>query len=223
MSDNNIARRIFEAWPPRVPFAELDGKEVGRPTDDIEKLIPQIKKMRQVHTIVEVGGELGGSTRFFLKAFPEAIVVTIDPWGERYGHVAKKWPDVAEFAKDDKYSYYRVFLSLNWSWRNRLWPMRATSGEGFPELFKAGLKPDLIYLDGLHTYHGCYDDLALSHFLFPEALICGDDWVFRPGAGAPHFLGFELPVQSAVVDFAKTHGDLQVIVEGNSYIIGQPK
>ena len=104
-----------------------------------------------------------------------------------------------------------------------MWPMRTTSGKGFPELFRLGFKPDLVYLDGLHTYHGCYDDLALSHYLFPDALICGDDWVFRPGADAPHFLGIDLPVQRAVTDFAKTHGNLPIIVEGNSYFIGQPR
>lgn len=222
MSDT-VAQHLAAAWPEAVPFAVLDGREVGRPVDDIEKLLPRIRQMATVRTILEVGGELGGSTRFFLNAFPEARVVTIDPWGEGYGHVAKKWPDIAAFAEADNYSYYRVFLSLNWRWRHRLWPLRSTSGEALPELFRLGVKPDLIYLDGLHTYHGCYDDLALSHYLFPEALVCGDDWVFRPGPNAPHFLGIELPVQRAVLDFAQTHGNLELIVEGNSYIVGRPR
>ncbi len=217
-----IRQHLAAAWPETVPFPELDGRAVGRPTEDLEKLVPRIRDMQIVRTIVEIGGELGGSTRFFLNTFADSRVITIDPWGEGYGHVARRWPDVAEFAKADNYAYYRVFLSLNWRWRHRLWPMRTTSGVALPQLFRLGLRPDLIYLDGLHTYHGCYDDLALSHYLFPAALVCGDDWAYRPGGDAAQFRGFELPVQRAVVDFAQTHGNLEIIVEGNSYLLGPP-
>lgn len=228
MSASGITRlrtRIESAWPKQPPFPALDGELAGRPIGDIKKLLPRLRELvgRPVRLIVEVGGELGGSTRFFLNAFEAATVITIDPWPERYGHVARKWPKVAEFAVEDKHSYYRVFQSMNWQWRDRLLPFRTISGIGFPELFRDGIEPDVIYLDGLHTYHGCYDDLALSHFLFPNAVICGDDWAYQPGTGAAHFLGIDLPVRKAVTDFALTHGKLNIVVEGNSYIIEPAK
>ena len=217
--------RMGETWPDERPIPELMGEpEAGRPTGGLAKLVEAIVASRPepIRTVVEIGGELGGSTRFFLRAFPEALVITIDPWPENYRHVGKKWPKIAAHAEADRYSYYRIFMSLNWEWRDRLLPLRTTSGEGLPQLFAMGLKPDLIYVDGLHDFHGCYDDLTLAFHLFPGATIAGDDWEFDPGLEHHQFMGYLLPVRRAVTEFAFAHGRLQVHTAGNCYFIGTP-
>jgi len=214
-----------ETWPAERPIPALAGEaEVGRPTGGLAELVETIVASRTepIKTIVEVGGELGGSTRFFLRQFPDAQVITIDPWPANYRHISKKWPQIATHAEADGLSYYRVFMSLNWEWRDRLLPLRATSGEGLPQLFAMGLKPDLIYIDGMHTFHGCYDDLTLAFHLFPGATIAGDDWEFNPGLEHHQFMGYLLPVRRAVTEFAFAHGRLEVRTAGNCYFIEAP-
>lgn len=214
--------KMREIWPAERPIPELANQtEAGRPTGGLSDLLDAIvaSRSRPIRTIVEIGGELGGSTRFFLRKFPDAQVVTIDPWPENYRHIGKKWPEIAVHAEADKLSYYRVFLSLNWEWRERLLPLRATSGEGLPQLFAIGLMPDIIYVDGMHTFHGCYEDLTLAYHLFPEATIAGDDWEFNPGLEHHQFMGHLFPVRKAVSEFAFAHSRLEVRTAGNCYFI----
>lgn len=222
--DTRFTTRLREVWPAERPLPALaDEPEAGRPVAGLRKLLDAIRTYHPepIRTIVEIGGELGGSTRLFLREFPDARVITVDPWPAKYRHVEKKWPQIAAHAAADDHSYYRVFMSLNWEWRNRLLPMRTTSGIALPELLGMGVKPDLIYLDGLHTFHGCYDDMVLSHFLFPEAVISGDDWEFNPGLEHTQFMGHQLPVRKAATEFAFVHGRLAVHTVENSYFFAK--
>lgn len=71
---------------------------------------------------------------------------------------------------------YETFLSECWDYRERIIPVRRKSIEGLKLVAEAGLTPDVIYIDGDHSYAAVHDDLVTALSLFPRSAILGDDW-----------------------------------------------
>lgn len=148
--------------------------------------------------IIELGSWLGASTRFILDNAPNACVIAIDHWKgseEHFGEAryATKLPTL-----------YETFLVNCWEYKNRLIPLRMTTIEGMELVAKFNLKPDLIYVDASHDYESVMQDLVVAHRLFPNALLCGDDWRWSAPNAHTNPAGV-LPVRRAVEDFAKAH------------------
>jgi hypothetical protein len=71
---------------------------------------------------------------------------------------------------------YETFLANCWDYRQRIVPVRLDSLEGLAEVAQHGILPDVVYLDGDHTYEAVYADVQLIRRLFPAATLVGDDW-----------------------------------------------
>lgn len=149
------------------------------------ELIQEIITTRKLRLIVEVGVFVGGSVRQWLSLSPDLVVVAIDPWpriegsnhfydthpvGRRYGNQLRTTDGL-----------YHSFLATLWNDRHRVIPMRGTGVQMLPRLHAAGIRPDLIFIDA--DKQG--DEISLCDELFPEAVICGDDWLWCDGYRFP--------------------------------------
>lgn len=139
-------------------------------------LFPAVRRVmsdtvpRDATLVVEVGSWLGRSTRFLADLAPRARIVAIDHWVGSPEHQTD-----AELAPLLP-RLYETFLSECWDYRERIVPVRKKSIEGLRLVAEAGLNPDVIYIDGDHSYAAVHDDLVTALGLFPRSAILGDDW-----------------------------------------------
>jgi len=196
-------------WEAEPKFAEIEAK--GRQPLGIELLLDLIDKDK-LFIVVEIGSEFGGSTRRFLAHSPEVWVVSIDPWPANY---PAPWDSLKPHLAEDG-SMEALFRSFCWEYRDRLIPRRGVSPRGLVELYETGLRPDLIYVDGLHTYDGVYEDLTVCQALFPDSRIGGDDWDFE--GIAFKYEGMKFPVRYAVKQFA-VHHQHDIVHHENTWLI----
>jgi len=120
--------------------------------------------------VVEIGSWMGASTRALLEVKDSLNVISIDHWeGSREHKLHEKWSKQIP-------TLYDTFLVNCWKYKDRLTPVKLDSVSGLVELSNFEIKPDIIFIDASHDYRNVYNDLTLSHRLFPEALIIGDDW-----------------------------------------------
>ena len=54
--------------------------------------------------------------------------------------------------------------------------MRRNTVEAMDEIFRMGIRPNVIYLDAAHDYDSAKADLKKIGECFPEALLAGDDF-----------------------------------------------
>jgi hypothetical protein len=179
----------------------------------IDKFFPNLDSVK---VIVEIGVEMGGGTRFFLNKFPSSIVICVDPWCEGYV-LPKIWSHLNAKAARSKNSLLPLFLAFNACNKDRILPIQEFSSDGLIRVRELGFQPDLVYIDGDHTYHGVFSDLVMANALFPEAQILGDDWNFT--SAYPRYRGIQYSVQKAATDFSE-HVSRELVVIENSFLIG---
>jgi hypothetical protein len=100
-------------------------------------------------------------------------------------------------------------MSNMWEYKNRvvdgkpmgILPMRMDAMEALRVLKKAGVEPDLVYVDASHHYDGVYRDIKATLELFPKAHIVGDD--------------FDYPDVRRAVQQCATESNLEIFVAGN--------
>lgn len=71
---------------------------------------------------------------------------------------------------------YETFLVNSWGSRHRLFPLRMDTCAGLELVASLRAPIDLIYVDADHTEEGVLRDLRAATRLFPDAILCGDDW-----------------------------------------------
>ena len=140
---------------------------------------------KDVAVIVELGSWLGKSTKFFLKNYPQAIVIAVDHWKGSKEHQIR--------FKGILPTLYDKFLANCWIFKDRLIPLRASTLAGLEEIQRYAVAPNFIYVDAGHSFREVVDDITKSITLFPNAIIGGDDWLW----------GKEHPVQKAVKHCAR--------------------
>ena len=120
--------------------------------------------------VVEVGSFLGLSTRFIADTAPTAAVVAIDHWAGSPEHQTN--PDVAPLLP----MLFETFTVNCWSYRDRMIALRMDSVSGLQEVARRGLHPDVVYIDGDHSFAAVVQDVETTLDLFPGAVVVGDDW-----------------------------------------------
>jgi predicted O-methyltransferase YrrM len=84
-------------------------------------------------------------------------------------------------------------------------PIRAKTVEGLQIIKDLNIPFDLIYIDAHHDYESVLHDITISHTLWPDAIIVGDDY---------HWSRNE--ISRAVHEFADNN-NLEVIVVGQCW------
>ena len=169
--DDNPALTEFaqrHAWPsekPQVsPFPERDWLASGTQAILSDTVPPSAR------LIVEVGSWVGRSTRYLANLAPRANIIAIDHWQGSPEHKADA--ELSPFLP----RLYETFLSECWEYRRQIIPLKADSAEGLRAVAEAGLQPDLVYIDGDHSFESVVGDVQTALDLFPSATIVGDDW-----------------------------------------------
>jgi hypothetical protein len=100
---------------------------------------------------------------------------------------------------------YQLFLSnmIHLELTDVVVPIRMRSLEAAKAL---NVTPDLIYIDGEHTYDAVYEDMTAWYpFVQKRGILCGDDWTWES-------------VKKAVVRFAEDH-QLKIAYLDNFWLI----
>lgn len=200
------ARRGY-TWPaqrPDVPAVPWVMDYGGR------DLIKHVIATRHLRVIVEIGAFVGGSVLQWLSVSPDVVVVAIDPWPQIEGPNAfyDSHPVGRAHGRQlrEPDGLFHAFLATLWEDRERVIPMRGTGERMLPALHALGLKPDLIFIDADKQGAG----IRICDQLFPEAVICGDDWLWCDGK--------RFPSQQPVRESARRRGRVLKVVS-NTWLI----
>lgn len=161
--------------------------------------------------ILEIGSLLGGSARFWAAHCPEARVLCVDPWIDVADAADRPFlehvPELVDVVVGRVDGLYQVFLASNWDHRDRITPLRGFSPDRLASVHAAGVQPDVVYVDGSHVYEDVIADLSTARALFPEALLCGDD--------------YDWPAVAAAVDYLVANRGDRLRRSGNTFAIEQ--
>ena len=161
--------------------------------------------------IVEIGSFLGSSLKQWLEYSPNVYVIAIDPWeGEWWAEYAQKHGRenlVKQLSEDN--GPYMTFLSSQWKYRDRIFPVRGMSPEKLYEIADLGIQPDLVYFDSDKVG----GDIEIAHTLFPNAILTGDDWTWGVGEG--------YPIRKTAKSFAKKYG-YKIVADRATWALKKP-
>lgn len=206
------ALRRDNPWPEfgygeHEPFyLPLDGGGRGG-----RELIVEVIQRRRIELMVEIGCFLCGSTLQWLRASETLTVIGVDKWDSNWAaYIEKLAQDPLRartvFHLDDKqietivanlrrHGNFCTALNNVRLYRQRFIPVRRSSPEALGYLHARGISPQLIYIDAGKER----EDLDVAHELFPEAILCGDDWLWPDADGV-------MVMQENVRAFARERG-----------------
>ncbi|ARE81809.1 hypothetical protein ROSMUCSMR3_00303 [Roseovarius mucosus] len=193
-------------WP-EFPLDEHAAFHLARDADGDggrEIILRQILN-RDIRLMAEVGCFLGGSLLHWLKAKPDLTVIGIDPWDGDWASFVEGMAPHANHLSDAeitriarllrKYGNFAVALNALRLFKDRFVPVGCASPEALHDLRRRDIPIELIYLDGFKNR----DELDVAHDLFPDAVLCGDNWLWQDQTGA-------FVVQHSITAFAQDHG-----------------
>ncbi len=191
-------------WPTEKPNISENGYNWFG--GDNASVLGQVIKERQPKYILEMGSWNGsGSTKFILRAAPEAYIVCVDHWSNDENDYVQKEFNIYEVRKIWHHikSLFETFLVNTWEYKDRLTPLKAKTVDGLQILGKLNIPFDVIYIDAHHDYESVLHDITVSYKFWPNATIVGDDYTW-PG------------VRQAAHEFANEN-NLEVIIVGNCW------
>ncbi len=157
----------FPKDPPAVP--ELDHGWFG--PEHVELLSGAVGP--NVAVALELGSWLGKSTRFLASKCPNAAVIAVDHWaGSPEHHVMADCRPLLP-------TLYDTFIKNCWAFKDRIVPLRMDTVSGMKLVHQHGIRPDLIFIDAGHEYPSVNADISHALRLFPDAILCGDDFIWE--------------------------------------------
>jgi len=129
---------------------------------------------------VELGSWCGGSAKVAAELAPNARIICIDAWDGRGGY---------QYDPGITARSLRLFQANLWEYRVRVTGLRADTLTGLADVYAAGIKPDVVYVDADHNALPAAADIMLALALFPRALVCGDDYNEQCGRVADAIAG----------------------------------
>ena len=207
-----LALRRDNPWP-EFGYGEIEpfylpldgGGRSGR------EIVFEVIKARNIELMIEVGCFLCGSTLQWLRASENLKIVGVDPWDQNWAiyiermvldplrartvfHLSDKQIE-AIVRNIRRFGNFCVALNNVRLYKERFIPVRRKAPEAFHYLHDREIDPGLIYIDADKKR----EDLDTAHELFPNAVLCGDDWLWPDETGI-------LRMQEHVKAFAKEHG-----------------
>jgi len=209
----NELRNISYPWSNATiiknKLVPINRGNVSRGLDRIVKLLEDIENP----TILEIGSEIGGSANYFMKNLNSTPnIICLDIWEKRglgKGFFSNMEP--SEKASKDagitkKIGTFSVFYHQIKEYKDNIFPIKGDRIKSIHKIHKLGIQPDLIYVDCMHTYPECLNDLIEVRKLFPNAMITGDD-----------YFSSNLEVMKSVEEFSNIHNQ-KYCVYGTQYV-----
>lgn len=187
-------------------YLPLDGGGRGGREIIVEAIVAH-----KIELMVEVGCFLCGSTLQWLRAAETLTVIGVDRWDSNWAayienmaldplrartvfHLTDKQIE-SIVANLRRHGNFCMALNNVRLYKSRFIPVRRSSPEALSYLKSRGIQPQLIFIDAGKER----DDLDVAHELFPDAFLCGDDWLWPDETGL-------LRMQENVKAFAAEHG-----------------
>ena len=203
-------------WPDTEDVQAWDYTLGGRGRELVDSVIHEVS----AGLLLEIGCFLCASTRRWLSKHPDLKVIGVDPWDEdlirqvgRYigrPNLTRKYPERATqmkmLADITNNKPFPTAMANVVEFKDRFIPYRGWSPEALRELKDAGIEPDVIYIDCDKKP----DELEVSHELWPNARITGDDWHWSRTKG--------YPMRQVVYAFAEKYS-FSVEAEGATWIL----
>ena len=191
-------------WPDLTDVTPWDYTLGGGGRHLVDEVIIESK----AKLLLEIGCFMCSSTRRWLNTHSELHVIGIDPWDDglieqvgRYvgrPNLTRKYPDIEmqqQFLRDvETQKPYPTALANVLAFKDRFIPVQGYSPDKLYELKEMGIAPDVIYID----CNKKPDELEVSHKLWPDAHITGDDWHWSRTKG--------YPMRQIVYAFAEKNG-----------------
>jgi hypothetical protein len=191
------------------------------------EIVLDVIRERQITLMVEIGCFLCGSTLRWLRASNNLTVIGIDPWeGNWAAYLARMAQDPIRSRNvwhlDDeqidtmvlnlrRHGNFCVAMNNVRLYKPRFYPVRRRSPEALGYLHARGIIPELVYIDaGKHR-----DDLEAAFKFFPNAVLCGDDWLWPDESGV-------LRMQEHVKSFAAERG-FEIRARRQTWILVRPE
>ena len=175
-----IAAARLHLWPqtpPSVPAYSHGWVHRGN-----ERMLGRLVSQHRPRVSVELGSWLGMCTSLLLDLTEHysGSVFAIDRWDAEW--LTREQAD--QYARDTEalgmlkagWPLYETFLVNLWERRSRLFPLRMDTLEGLRAIHDLGVPVDLIYVDANHEREAVLQDIQAAARMFPNAIICGDDW-----------------------------------------------
>jgi hypothetical protein len=187
-------------------FLPLDGNGRGG-----REIIIDIIRKKNISLMVEIGCFLCGSTLQWLRASDKLTVIGVDPWDGNWAAYIERmaldpvrsrsvWhlndEQIKTIVADlRRHGNFGVAMNNVRLYRQRFYPVRRNSPEALLYLRRRDIVPELVFIDAGKSN----DDLEAAFKLFPNAILCGDDWLWPDASGV-------LKMQENVKAFAAAHG-----------------
>jgi len=156
-----------------------------------------------IEVFCEVGCYYGSGVRYLLDYNKDVFICAIDLWDNEFliNLYEKLSFDTSTYETELRnYPLFDAFISNIWNDKHRVLPLKMNSIDGLNAIKKLKINPDVIYIDSSHTYEDTKEELNESCKLFPDSILCGDDYDPNYGGVAP-----------AVNEFTETHNfDLKI-------------
>lgn len=134
--------------------------------------------------LLEVGAWTGKTSLWLLDRFPRLRLIAVDAWEKAgfWGIFWRQWQVEGHVSSED--TLLDLFRSNLWGHRDRAVAVRGDSLDGMRAVSAvmqpdAPAAPDVVYIDADHAYPSVEADIRCALHLFPNAVICGDDYEER--------------------------------------------
>lgn len=164
----------MHSWPHLFTATAIGFKRVFRP---------------EMRCYLELGTWCGGSALVASAVLPAARIICIDAWDGRGG-----W----QYNQDIAARSLSLCQANLWDHRHRTTLVRADTLTGLTAVHASKERPDVIYIDADHHYDAARLDITTAIALFPDALICGDDYSEPCGRAAEDVAGDRVRVIGGV-------------------------
>jgi len=149
-----------------------------------EKLEKAINRY-DIDTIVELGTMVGKSAIWFSKFEQIKKIYCIDIFQTDIRRFREQKKLEKYLIKDKTVYFLDAFLSNcldDVENSKKIHFLQTKTLSGIMKLATQNIDGNiLVYIDAGHTFYDCYNDLALSNYIFPNAVLCVDDYTSHCG------------------------------------------
>eukprot|EP00122_Pirum_gemmata_P007401 Pgem_evm1s6793 len=140
--------------------------------DLCNKLILQEVLKTNPKVFVELGVWYGKSSSFILEN-SNCTLISVDIWNQD----ASWYTEANVIDMVQKHPLHPTFLANFYKYKDRLIPIKNNDITTLKELYQNQVQIDAIYLDTTHYYQDTIDEITTILTLFPNVVLCGDDYI----------------------------------------------